>query len=79
MAQGASWFFMDRTYEELRSEVLELGRDEQEKLRDEIDRNLVDRTAYAEAKRRADAVDRGEMQTVDGPEALARVRNLITH
>ena len=70
---------MDRSFEELRSEVLELGRAEQEKLRDEIDRNLgVDHSAYLEAKRRADAVDRGEMKTVDGPEALARIRKLVT-
>ena len=70
---------MDRSYEELRSEVLGLDLSEQQKLRDEIDRNLgVDHTAYVEAKRRADAVDRGGMKTVDGPEALARVRKLVT-
>jgi hypothetical protein len=70
---------MDRSYEELRSEVLGLQPDEQRKLRDDIDRNLdVDHAGYLEAKRRANAVDRGEMKTVDGPEALARVRKLIT-
>jgi len=34
--------------------------------------------ALAEAQRRSIAVKRGEMKTVDGPEALARVRKLVT-
>ena len=31
-----------------------------------------------EAKRRSDAYDRGELPTVDGREAIARVRKLVT-
>ncbi len=34
-------------------------------------------SAYEEAQRRADAYDRGELETVDGKEAMLRVRKLI--
>jgi hypothetical protein len=34
-------------------------------------------SAYEEAKRRSDAYDRGELETVDGKEAVARVRKMI--
>jgi hypothetical protein len=70
--------YMDRSFEEIRSEVLELDSESQRRLRDEIDRNLEsDHTGFHEAKRRSEAVDRGEMKTVDGPEALNRVRKSI--
>jgi len=72
---------MDRNYEELRTEVMELDRVSQRKLANEIEEQLSHsddlEDGFLEAKRRLDAVERGEMQTVDGPEALARVRKLI--
>jgi len=34
-------------------------------------------SAYEEAQRRSDAYDRGELETVDGKEAMSRVRKLI--
>ena len=70
---------MQKTFEEIRTEVLELDSESQRRLRDEIDRNLEsDHAGYREAKRRSEAVSRGEMKTVDGPEALARVKKLIS-
>lgn len=33
--------------------------------------------AYEEAQRRSDAYDRGELKTVDGQEAMTRVRNML--
>jgi hypothetical protein len=70
--------FMDRSFEDIRAEVLEMDRESQERLIEEIEQNLAgSNEPIAEAKRRAEAVDRGEMKTVDGPEALARVRKLI--
>ena len=70
---------MQKTFEEIRTEVLELDSESQRRLRDEIDRNLEsDRTGFGEAKRRSEAVNRGEMKTVDGPDALARVKKLIS-
>jgi hypothetical protein len=70
---------MQKTFEEIRTEVLELDSESQRRLRDEIDRNLEsDRAGFGEAKRRSEAVSRGEMKTVDGPDALARVKKLIS-
>jgi hypothetical protein len=69
---------MNKSFEEIRTEVLELDSESQRRLRDEIDRNLEsDQVGFREAKRRSEAVDKGEMKTVDGPDALARVRKLI--
>jgi hypothetical protein len=70
---------MLKTFEEIRTEVLELDSESQRRLRDDIDRNLAsDDAGFREAKRRSEAVNRGEMKTVDGPEALARVKKLIS-
>jgi hypothetical protein len=70
---------MNKSFDEIRTEVLELDPESQRLLRDEIDRNLEsDRAGFREAKRRSEAVSRGEMKTVDGPEALAKVRKLIS-
>ena len=75
---------MDRDFAEIRSEVLSLDRESQRALADEIEAHLADSpsadsVAFLEAKRRVEAVERGEMKTVDGPEALARVRKLVQH
>ena len=70
---------MDRSFEEIRTQVLELDSESQRRLRDEIDRKLESHHAgFREAKRRSEAVDCGNMNTVDGPDALRRVRKLIT-
>jgi hypothetical protein len=70
---------MGRTFEELRSEVFELDHESQRKLRDELEERLSsDEAGFHEAMRRSKAVERGEMRTVDGPEALERVRKLVT-
>ncbi len=72
-------FYMNKSFDEIRTEVLELDPESQRQLRDEIDRNLnSDQAGFHEAKRRKDAVDRGEMKTVDGREALSRVKKLIS-
>ena len=72
--------FTMKTFEEIRTEVLELDDESQRRIRDEIDRNLRSVNAgIREAKRRAEAVARGEMKTVDGPGSLAAIRKLITH
>ena len=72
-------FIMLKTFEEIRTEVLELDSASQLRLRDDINRNLESEHAgYPEAKRRSEAVSRGEMKTVDGPDALARVKKLIS-
>ena len=75
---------MDRNFDELRTEVFSLDDDTQRALVEEIEAKLaqtlnVDQCGFREAKRRMDAVERGEMKTVDGPEALARVRQLARH
>jgi hypothetical protein len=68
---------MDRSFEEIRTDVLELDPESQRRLRNEIDRNL-ENANFREAKRRQEAVEQGEMKSVDGPEALARVRKMIS-
>ncbi|MFI5264551.1 MAG: hypothetical protein ACHQM6_08560 [Candidatus Kapaibacterium sp.] len=68
-----------KSFEEIRTEVMELDDERQRRIRDEIDRNLrSDEAGIREAKRRSEAVSRGEMKTVDGPESLAGIRKLIT-
>jgi hypothetical protein len=70
---------MNKSFEEIRTEVMELDPESQRQLRDEIDRNLdCDSSNFHEAKRRSEAVSRGEMKTVDGPEALARIKKLVS-
>jgi hypothetical protein len=71
---------MDRTYEELRLEVLELDRESQGKLVEEIEERWtadIDDDAYAEATRRMEAYRRGEATTVSAEESLGRVRRMI--
>ena len=69
------------TPEQLYSEALALGPDERERLADPIWRSIdgatqeeIDRTWVEEAKRRAAAVDGGEMDTVPAEAVFAQVR-----
>ncbi|HEX5315009.1 MAG TPA: addiction module protein [Candidatus Kapabacteria bacterium] len=70
---------MDRTFEDLRHEVLELDRESQGKLVEEIEQQWsaeIDDGAFVEARRRLDAYHRGEMGSVSGEEATMRVRKV---
>jgi hypothetical protein len=67
---------MVRSFEEIRAEVLGLDEQSQLRLAHEIEARIEDPN-FIEAKRRSDAVARHEMKTVDGPEALQRVQNLV--
>jgi hypothetical protein len=71
---------MDRNYEELRSEVLELDRESQSKLVEEIEEQWtseIDDDAFEEAAWRMEAYRRGEATTVSAEESTARVRRMI--
>ena len=73
-------YFMDRTYEDLRTEVFELDRESQRKLVEEIEEQWtadIDDEAFAEAARRMEAYRRGEATTVSAEESLGRVRRII--
>jgi len=41
--------------------------------------NEIEAKWAAESEERIDAVDRGELQTVDGPSALQDLRSLLKH
>jgi hypothetical protein len=81
LIQGAeSLFFMDRTYEDLRIEVLEMDRESQGRLVEEIEERWtadIDDEAIDEAARRMEAYRRGEATTVSAEESLGRVRRMI--
>ncbi len=69
---------MDRTYEQLRAEVLELDRESQGKLVEEIEEQWsaeLDDEAYAEATQRMEAYRRGEATTVRAEESVARAES----
>ena len=71
---------MDRSFEEIRTEVLEWDRESQGKLVEEIEQQWsaeIDEDAYAEAHRRMEAHRRGEGTTLSAEESLARGRRLI--
>jgi len=71
---------MDRNVDELIEDALSLDQESQRRLADAIEDNLSRNdldAGFREAKKRNDAVERGEMKLVDGPEALARVRALV--
>ena len=75
-----SFFIMDRSYEELRSEVLELDRESQEHLVEEIEHQwsaTIDEAVYAEAHRRIEAHRRGEGSSMSAEESFVRGRLLI--
>ena len=71
---------MDRTYEELCSEVMSLDRISQKHLIAEIERRWfddIDEEAAAESERRIEAYRRGEGTTMSAEESLVRGRRLI--
>jgi hypothetical protein len=71
---------MDRTFEDLRQEVLELDRESQGKLVEEIEQQWsaeIEDEAFVEAARRMDAYRRGEGTTVSAEESVARVHRMI--
>jgi hypothetical protein len=78
---------MDRTYDELRTEVLALNQTDQRNLADDIEHNLAgsevdDYASYKqewldEAKRRLDEYRRGEGTNLTREESMGRVRQMI--
>jgi hypothetical protein len=72
---------MDRSYEEVEAAAFELDPEGQRRLASALSQHLSNaefqEAALIEAERRLEAVDRGEMQIVDGAEAMARVRKLL--
>jgi len=74
---------MDRTFEKIREEVLQLDQDSQRRLADEIEENLtenqdeVDEAWRLEIKRRLDEYRRGEGSRVTAEESIANARRLI--
>jgi hypothetical protein len=72
---------MDREFERVVEEALDLREDERHELVDRLNRSFTDENRIfdknlAEARRRFEAYDRGEIKSVDAREAMARVRKL---
>jgi putative addiction module component (TIGR02574 family) len=72
---------MDREFERVAEEALELKESERHELVDRLNKSFLHGDQVfdenlAEAKRRLEAYDRGEIQSVDAHEAMARVRKL---
>jgi putative addiction module component (TIGR02574 family) len=76
-------FCMDRSFEDLRHEVLELDLESQRKLADEIEENLaesqteVDEAWRLEIKSRLDEYRRGEGTSLSREESMGQVRRMI--
>ena len=73
---------MDRTYETVLEEVMELDRESQITIAEKILANVSgseehDAAWRAEIRRRVAAYERGEMKTVDAEESVARMRKII--
>lgn len=73
---------MDRDFETIAREAEQLDPQKRYQLAERLMRNLPPskehREAWlAESQRRADAVDRGEMELIEGEEALAALRKLL--
>ncbi len=72
---------MDRTFEELRSEVLELDPENQRRLVEEVEERLAavepHQADFDEAYQRLEAYRRGEMKSVSAEESIARSRRII--
>lgn len=74
---------MNRSFEQIRSEVLELDPESQRRLAEEIEEHLfeseseVDAAWKAEIKRRIDTIDRGEATLVSEEDFFARGRAMI--
>jgi putative addiction module component (TIGR02574 family) len=72
---------MDRQFEHVVEEALHLQESERHQLVDRLNRSFTHEDSQfdenlAEAKRRLEAYDRGEIQSVDAKDAMARVRKL---
>jgi hypothetical protein len=78
-AEPAVFSFMDRSFEEIRAEVLELDRESQRKLADEIEENLSepDEEWRTEIKRRLEEYQRGEGTSVTAEESIANARRKL--
>lgn len=74
---------MDRTFDEIREEVLHLDQESQRRLADEIEENLgesqteVDDAWRLEIKQRMDEYRRGEGSSVTAEESIANARRQI--
>jgi hypothetical protein len=70
---------MDRSFEQVRTEVLELDDESQRRLVEEIEHRLAenDESIYAEAYRRLEAHRRGEGATMSAEESFVRGRAMI--
>ena len=72
---------MDRSFEQIRTEVLELDRESQRQLVDEVEERLgpfePDNADFEEAFERLQAYDHGEMTAINAEESMASVRKLI--
>jgi hypothetical protein len=73
-------YSMDRSYEELRSEILQLDRETQGRLIDDIEEQWqsdIPDEIIEEATRRIEAYRRGEVGSVSPEESIARARKAI--
>jgi hypothetical protein len=72
---------MDRSFEQIRTEVLELDPESQRQLIDEVEVQLgpyePNNVDFEEAHERLQAFDRGEMSAITAEESMAAVRKLI--
>ncbi len=73
---------MDRTYETIAHEAEQLDPHEQAMLAERLIENVIETSEHraawlAESRRRADAIDRGEMKLYDASDVHARVRKMI--
>jgi hypothetical protein len=77
--EPAVFSFMDRSFEEIRAEVLELDRESQRRLADEIEENLSepDEEWRAEIKRRLEEYQRGGGTSVTAEESIVNARRKL--
>ena len=74
---------MDRSFEQIRTEVLELDHDRQRQLIDEVEARLVETEMSFESewsieiKRRLDEYDRGDGSSISAEESIANARKYI--
>ncbi len=75
------FFVMDRSFEQIRTEVLELDHESQRRLVDEVEEKLAEfephHADFEEAYQRLEAYRRGEMKSVSAEESIARSRRII--
>jgi hypothetical protein len=72
---------MDKSFEQIRTEVLEMDHDSQRLLIDEVEVRLgpfePNDTDFEEAFERLQAYDRGEMTAISAEESIAEIRKII--